>query len=361
MFERIEGAEATPAEHAGALATPEDDYDPRWGEYYKQNPHLRRSVGAAAADGEGDGDAGEEGGEDGGEGDGKGDGEAGDKGGGAGEGEGGEGGGEEDPGRKAGSHFSDAYEDEGVKKIAARYNTEADMAKALKDANTELSQRLKIPGKDASEEDVAKFRKQLGVPDKIEDYAVKKPDFMSDEAFNEPVIQGVITSVVEAMHKTGASKATVDATLGAYWAMEAAAAEATKKADTEAEGAAEAALRAEWGENYDANIAFANVAAESFPDLASLELKDGTLVGSNPHFAKVLATIGRQNSEGGMHAGFLNTEAGADLKSTYDALTVNISKAHAIGDKVEVERLDAERRKISEKLHGTSPIAGQSL
>ena len=129
----------------------------------------------------------------------------------------------------------------------------------------------------------------------------------------------------------------------------------------EAAEAAEAGLRKEWGKNYEANMAHASEAAKTFPDLSQLELKDGTLVGSSPHFAKLLSTIGRQNSEGGMQAGFMASEAGVDLKSEHARLTEEINTAHNLGDSAKAQRLDDDRQKISSKLYGNRPIAGQQM
>ena len=261
--------------------------------------------------------------------------------------------------QKQGAHFSDNY-DEDVRAIASRYTTEAEMAKALKSANAELSSRIKPPGENASEEDIAKFRKQMGVPDDISGYAIQRPEFMDEATFNSAGMKASIGGIVGKMHDAGASKAVVDATMEAYWALEAAGKEQTAKMDTDAAAAAEAHLRKEWDKNYDANMSFAEQAAEKHPDLANLELKDGTLVGSNPHFAKALAELGRISSEGGPQLGLINSEAGVDLKTRFDELTNDISVAYNSGDKMKAQRLDNERQELSKKLFGDRPISGQA-
>lgn len=357
MLERTNGAEAT-STRVDAEATPEDNYDPRWVEYNRRNPHQRRSVGAKAAaeggaggDGEGGGAAAEaaaaaaavaEAAKKNGEG-----------GGGGGEGEG-------EGGQKPGAHFSDAYPEE-IKVIAKRYNSEADMAAALKAANTELSQRVAIPGKDADEKTIAAFRKAAGVPDDVAGYNVQRPEFLSEEAYADPKIQAAVTAVVSAMHTAGAPKTIVDAALAAYWANEKAVADQTVKDDKEAEDAAETALRQKWGKNYDANKGFADAANEDFPELAGLELKDGTLVGSSVFFVELLSTMGRLQGEGPARAGFLASEAGVDLKTRFDELTAEINTAYNSGDKAKAQRLDTERSEISKKLFGENQISGQQM
>ena len=350
MLENSDGAKATPG-FTGALATPEDDYDPRWIEYNRAHPNQFRSVGAEAT---GDGGAGDDGG---GDGDG-----AGDDGGGA-DGSGDAAVDDQSDGgdtRRSGDHFSDGYADD-VKAIASRYNTEADMAKALKDANTELSQRLKVPGKDADDKTKTAFRKAMGVPADIKGYDIKKPNHMTDEQFSAPETQDMLAQVVTAMHETGASKTVVNGTLSAYWAVREAEAAAVTKNDKEASESAEAFLRKEWGKNHEANMAHANETAERFPDLAQLELRDGTLVGSSPYFALLLSEMGRMTSEGGVQAGFINSEAGVDTKARFDELTEEISMAFNSGEKAKAQRLDIERQKLSGKLFGNKPISGQQM
>ena len=260
-----------------------------------------------------------------------------------------------------GAHFSDRFADDDARKQAARYTTEEEMAKALRSANTELSSRIKAPGADASDEDVAKFRKQMGVPDDVAGYDLQKPEHMDEAVFKSESMQATLDGIVGKMHAAGASKSVVDATMDAYWTREAAVAESTAKNDAEASSAAEATLRTDWDKNYDANMAFAKQTADENPDLAQLELKDGTLVGSSPHFAKILSEMGRMKSEGGPQLGLINSEAGVDMKSRFDELTSEIHAAHSGGDTSKAQRLDNERQKLSARLFGERDISGQQM
>jgi len=270
---------------------------------------------------------------------------------------------EEDKGeeQKSGAHFSDAYEDKDVKSIAARYNTEEAMAKALKEANTQLSQRLKMPGKDASEDDIAAFHKQLGVPEDISGYDLKKPDFMDEAEFKSETMQNAMNGIIGKMHEAGASKSVVSTAVEAYWEMERTAKEITDAGDVSAAESAEAVLRKKWLNNYDSNIAFAESVVDEYPDLAKVALRDGTLMGSSPHYAEMLAEFGRLRAEGPMQAGFSNSEAGTDARSEFDRLTREMHDAHGSGDKTKAQSLEEQRRKISEQLHGTGSISGQEL
>ena len=262
--------------------------------------------------------------------------------------------------QRKGAHFSDGYADADVAKQAARYNTPEDMAKALRAANTELSTRLKIPGKDADADTIANFNKKMGVPTSIEGYEVSRPDFLPEPMWASPQVQAPLTAMVTKMHEAGASKKVVDAVLAGYWDMETQNRATLSKNDEDNISAADAHLREKWDSDYEANMGFAKVSATQYPDLAQLELKDGSLVGSSPYFAELLSTFGRQNSEGGVQAGFANSEAGVDMKARYDELTGEISDAYNLGDKAKANALDAQRQKISVKLHGNAPVLSSS-
>ena len=257
---------------------------------------------------------------------------------------------------RQGSHFSDGYGDEDVRKQAQRYNSEEDRAKALRSANSELSTRLKIPGEDADEATVSAYRKQIGIPDTIDGYKVARPEHVPEPMWESEQVQTPLTAMVTRMHDAGASKKVVDSVLEGYWQMALDGDTQMAGRDKENMAQAESALRKKWDTNYEANIGHAKEAARLHPDLAQLELKDGSLVGYSPYFAEMMSTYGRQNSEGGVQAGFVNSEAGVDMKSRYDELGGQINDAYNAGDKMKADRLDAERRKLSVRLHGDRPI-----
>ncbi len=256
------------------------------------------------------------------------------------------------------THFSDGFEDVGVRKLAARYTSDEELAKALREANIEVSKRLKVPGKDADEDTLEKFRHALGVPDTVEGYDIQKPGHLEADVFESEAVQGNVNGIVTAMHGAGATKGVVDATMAAYWAMEAATQEAIAKNDKEAAADAETSLRKDWGKNYDGNVSFAEAIAQQNPELSSIELKDGTLLSSNPYFIKLAATHGRITSEGSAQAGLNGTEAGVDLKTEHARLTTEIYNAQINGDNALAQKLDAERTAVSEKLYGTASIVG---
>ena len=254
--------------------------------------------------------------------------------------------------------WREAIDDDATRKLADRYTSPAAMAKALREANTELSSRVKMPGEDASEEDINKFRKAMGVPDEVAGYNIPKPEHYPDEIYNSEEVQGRVNGFAEAMHKAGASSSAVEAALQWYWGQEAAGQEAMSKYDREHQEAAEAELRKEWGSDYDGNKNFAQDFVKQYggEDLLKMELKDGTLLGSNPSFARMAAEAGRRVSEGGLQMGVAGTEAGQDIQKSYDELSDQIYDAHRRGEVDKARRLDAERSELSKQLFGDRNI-----
>jgi hypothetical protein len=259
--------------------------------------------------------------------------------------------------------WRESIADEKTRKLADRFTSPAELAKAYAEANTQLSQRVKLPGDDATDEDRSAFRKAMGVPEKVEDYKVTRPEFLTEEQFNSDEMQGPVQAAVASLHEQGATQAQVDAALNSYFEYAKGRAEQTLKNDNEYIERAETKLREDWGQDYDANKAFADQAISRFEfgnDLKNAELSGGRLLGSDPNFVRMMAEVGRRMGEGGLQAGMRGTEAGADIQSQYDEVSTQAYAAHDRGDMAEAKRLDAQRRQLSDKLHGTGPIPGRA-
>lgn len=334
------------------LQRPSNDYDPLWAAYWRQNPHLLRSVGAMAA-GEGG-----EGGSEGGDGGAGGEGEAGEGGEGrkaATGGEGGDGAGAEGEGG-AKANWRDAITDEDLRKHAERFNTPADLAKAHFDLRKTLSTRTAIPGEAATDEEKAAFRKAFGVPDTVEGYVFEMPEGQqasdADKAF-----QG---TMAQSFHELGIS-ATQAQGLNKVWnAYQAKALEAVVEADKAFAADADKTLREAWGDDYGRNKEAANrAAAKVFGDdmeaVRQLETKDGRFVLDDPRFVKALATIGREMGEGRVFA--MDEGDRATVQEQIADLQKQKTEAFNSGDRKRASELDARQRKLYERLDNT-PIVG---
>ena len=246
--------------------------------------------------------------------------------------------------------------DDKVVKLASRYTSPATMAEALYEANREISQRVKMPGEDSSEEDTARFRKAMGVPDSVEDYSVARPDHINEEAFATEEYQAPIQAIVSDMHAAGASQAVVEALFDRYFALERDGLAEQSRRDDEHKDAAETELRKEWGAGYDENLAHANDFMGRDGSLLNLELKDGSLLASYAPFVKLMAQAGRMTNEGQLQLGLVGTDAGQDLQQQYDNLSDQFYAAYSKGETDQAKRLDAQRQAVGEKLFGTASV-----
>jgi len=198
----------------------------------------------------------------------------------------------------------------------------------------------------------------MGVPDEIAGYNIPKPEHYPDEVYNSEEIQGRVNGFAEAMHKAGASGAAVEAAMNWYWGQEVSLQESVAKNDKSHEEAAEAELRREWATDYDGNKNIAHDFIKEYggESLLNLELKDGSLVGSNPYFARMAAEAGRRISEGALQMGLQGTEAGQDIMKRYEELSEEIYEANRRGENDKANRLDAERQVLSPQVHGNGNI-----
>lgn len=252
--------------------------------------------------------------------------------------------------------------DEKTRRLAERFDSPAALAKSYAELNAEMSRRVRLPDETADAADQAAFRKALGVPDKPDAYRIPVPEHLPAEALEAPELREAFRMVREAAHEAGASQDVLDAVIGAYWRIEADAARAQEINDDEFIRQGEAVLRHEWGPLYDRNTALAREAVERLPfgkELSQAQLKNGSLLGSDPNFVRLMAAFGRATGEGGVQVGRTGGEGGQDMRKRYDSLSSELHEAYARGDMDRARELDAERAALSERLHGTGPIVGQ--
>lgn len=166
-------------------------------------------------------------------------------------------------------------------KLAERYTSPAAMAKALREANVKISQGAPTrPGEGASDEDLAAYRQSLGVPATADAYEITQPEGVTDEQF--AAVREGLTPYLELAHTHNAGPDLVDAFIQFDMERAQAQADAQAKADQDFHEATEAALRKEWGEDFQGNMNLAQLYAEQkgYKDLYDMELSNGQLLGS---------------------------------------------------------------------------------
>ncbi|MFK4647216.1 hypothetical protein ABIF96_005790 [Bradyrhizobium ottawaense] len=241
--------------------------------------------------------------------------------------------------------------------FAKRLTSPADAVKVALDLRKANSAMIRVPGKDATAEDRAKFNKAIGVPEKAEDY---KFDLGREPTEADKAIQAKIAAValehgVPANAMAGISKAVAE--------MAQAAKDEENRVAVAAREANEAALRKEWGADYEANKTLASRAVQAFGEVKShpevIELFEKTIVngqklGDHPVMLRMLGNIGRRMGEGE----FIGA-VGADQRSSLQSELNEIMTKNPPGS---VGYRDAAVQKrigeINEALHGNGGIVG---
>lgn len=159
--------------------------------------------------------------------------------------------------------------------------------------------KLVLPGKDAKPEDWDSVWNKLGRPEKVDGYQFPE---VKDRPFTE-ADKGLQAVFAPIAHKLGLTQAQVTGL--AEWQI----ALTTESIKLETEGAAnaQAELRKEWGDQYDAKhdaaqrglAAVLEASGQKIDSFKMMKLTDGTFAFDNPMLLRLFATFGESISEGG--------------------------------------------------------------
>lgn len=203
-----------------------------------------------------------------------------------------------------------AGEDAKALERISRYKTPADVGKALFEAQTKLSQRQEIPKltADSTPEQVAEYRKAMGVPELAKDapiervfesYGIKAPDGY-DLSEVEKGMVGDFAKHANAKHMpAGAVKDAVDF----FFKSQAANKQAVNKLDVSRQKEWQSQLRDEMGRDFEPMIAageaFLNSHfgqdSEGKHQMLNAQMPGGGKLGDNPHFIKLVTDLALKN------------------------------------------------------------------
>lgn len=179
-------------------------------------------------------------------------------------------------------------------KFLGRYHSKDAALKGFRETYGQIraGKFIKPLGEDPTDEDLAAYRKQMGVPEKPEEYLQKLGDGLVVGDDDRPYVD----KFLDEMHKTNARPADVNAALQTYYKIvEEQSAEASA-AEAEARRVNEDALREEWGPDFRRNVNIVDSYLEQAPRdvrevLTSGYGPDGTLLANNAPFIKWLAGL----------------------------------------------------------------------
>lgn len=163
-----------------------------------------------------------------------------------------------------------------------------DVLKSYGELEKKLGQRMQPPGAEARPEEVAAWRKNLGVPEKPDGYGISRPEEVPVELWNEELVRGF--SAVAHKHHIPAAAAQE---LVQWWNGQQMSAITRHQADA-ANGreALVQGLQREWGERYEANLQ----GAQRVAAMARLDVNDPS-IGDNPAMIRALHAMASLVSE----------------------------------------------------------------
>lgn len=249
--------------------------------------------------------------------------------------------------------FRDFVTDDKYKKQAERFEDADAVFRSMEDLRKKVSTAVVIPGKDAAEEDVAAYRKQIGVPETMEGYDF--PEVQDGVELTEDQINSQ-KEWAKLFHDNNVPKELADSLIAKYNADIQAGIESINKADEANAIQQEKVLRERWGSDYDENK---NIATRAFNELVSksgvdsdvlmqMETKDGKLLMDNATMIQLFAGLGRDMRESG-----LTPMSGSDRESAEEQLTSirkQISEAQASMDTKRANQLYQKEQELLERM-----------
>lgn len=246
-----------------------------------------------------------------------------------------------------------------LREFAGRFAGPGDAVKAAFDLRQKLSNAVVVPGEEASSEDIAAFRRRLGVPDSPDGYAFRAPEGAApndaDRAFQ--------AEIARLFHAAGVTPTQAEQLNEGWNCLAEASREARQAADNGAREAAESQLRRQWGAEFERNRALAARAVARFHrgdpnELLDLALEGGTVLGSLPSFVRFAASVGRALAEDEVHLGGAGG-AGASAKERLDEIhSWQFADDPAQRERYRSQEVQAELKELYRSLHGDAPIVG---
>lgn len=260
------------------------------------------------------------------------------------------------------SVWYEAIEDSSLRRSAEKFKEPGDLLKSYVELERRLSKSVTPPGPDASPDEVMAYRKRVGIPVSHAGYKFDLPAGSEGSPLDSDFQKAMAT----AFHDTGITLEQAKALNTAFNVFGGSLQERTAgenlRLHQQAAEQAETQLREEWGRDFNLNARYAHTACTKFfnEDLAEIELKDGTLLGSHPAFLRGLTEVGKRATEGGMELGRMMDSSGSNLMELADHLRAKRNEARATGDDANALRYDQEERAVLARIYGDDPVPGAS-
>lgn len=166
---------------------------------------------------------------------------------------------------------------------------------------------VKVPGKDASQEEIAAYHKARGVPESHEGYKLARPEVKEGE--EAPVVseldQLLETEFLKTAHKAGLSQGEVEHIWGLYGRFQSMAETSLSREAESLAQRTEDNLRTEWLKDYTPNMELANRflaerLGEDAPNFLTMKLEGGATIGSHEPFVRMVVDLARMHADDGV-------------------------------------------------------------
>lgn len=245
-----------------------------------------------------------------------------------------------------------AGDDEKALKRLERYKSPKDVWSALESAQKKISAGETVPKlpADATDEQVAEYRKANGIPEKADGYL---------DALGSGVVIGdedkeLVNSFLESAHAKNAPPEVVGAALDWYYKVQEDQAAAQAEADKQRRDAAADEMRAEWGNEFRGNINSIKAFLESAPVsddgtplgelLMGARLSDGTPLGDSPAALRWLAKLANDANP----AGFVAPGTGQGQIESIEGEIKAIEAKMGTSEYIKDEKMQARLRQLYE-------------
>jgi hypothetical protein len=204
-----------------------------------------------------------------------------------------------------------------------RFASPADFARSYRSLETKLSSgeyRRDLP-ENATDEEKAAWRKELGIPDKADGYDVKLPDGLVLGKDDQPVVD----LFKQFAHERNYTPRQLNEALTWYYETQDALASQREDADGAFRQKSEDALRAEYGADYRRNMNVLGSVRDSMPeDLAARllagRLADGTKIGNDPAFIRWMVSLGLELNPASTLVPATAANAGASIATELESI-----------------------------------------
>lgn len=220
----------------------------------------------------------------------------------------------------------------------------------------EISSRIKVPGKDAPAEEVAKFRKAIGAGETPEAYQnVPYPEGYTPNDLDKQMVE----NMSQIAYDNGVPLEAFQGLAKDYFDIADRIEQAKAEKIEQHQKELEKQLQTEWGPDTERNKNAADYAVqhlgdENFRAVMNTPMDGlGILVGDHPAVIKVMAQIGLSMKEGGAPFG-MSEGAKQTIQDELNELYKKIGTPEYHDPKIQ-----ARVRELNEKLHGTEPISNQ--